>query len=157
MGMAYVKGDQLTKKSGSREILDLVNFQIEKYGGHYDLTSEQIAKLIRDYYDYDKVEVCYDPTIKDIKKELAKGNPVVAPMAGRLLGNPFYTPPGPAYHCLVFKGYDDRTGEFITNDNGTKRGKNYRYKYNVAYNAIHEWTGDKKTITSGEKSVVAVK
>lgn len=157
MAMAYVKGKSLDRESGGREILDLVDFQIKNYGGHYDLNAEEIAKLIRDYYKYDKVKVCYDIRIEDIKKELAEGNAVIVPMAGRLLGNPYYTPPGPAYHNMLFKGYDDQKGEFITNDAGTKRGRSYRYKYQVGYNAIHDWTGDKKTIARGRKAMVVVK
>ncbi|MFH1576840.1 MAG: C39 family peptidase [Candidatus Margulisiibacteriota bacterium] len=157
MAIHYVKGDPVTRVSGNQEILGLVDFQVEKYGGHYDLTAEQTAKLIRDYYKFENVEVRYDITIQDIKDELAKGNPVITPMAGWLLGNPYYTPPGPVYHYMVFKGYDDRTGEFITNDMGTKRGRNYRYKYQTAYNAIHDWTGSKATITSGRKAMVVVK
>lgn len=157
MAVSYVKGDPVNRESGNREILNMVSFQKEKYGGHYDLNAEQIAKLIEDYYKYNKVEVRYDIQIEDIKSELAKGNVVIAPMAGRLLGNPYYTPPGPAYHNMLFKGYDDRTGKFITNDAGTKRGRNYRYKYQVAYNAIHDWTGNKKTITQGGKVMVVVK
>ncbi|MFH1347224.1 MAG: C39 family peptidase [Candidatus Margulisiibacteriota bacterium] len=157
MALHYIKGDQITRKSGNREILDLVDFQVKKYGGHYDLTAEQCAKLIKDYYKFDEVSVRYDITVNDIKQELAKGNLVIAPMAGRLLNNPYYTPPGPAYHYMLFKGYDDRTGEFITNDMGTRRGNNYRYKYNVAFNAIHDWAGSKKTIAQGKKAMVVVK
>jgi hypothetical protein len=157
MAVSYVKGNPVTRASGNREILRMVDFQVKEYGGHYDLDAEQIAKLIKDYYKYDKVEVRYDIMVEDIKEELAKGNVVIAPMAGRLLNNPYYTPPGPLYHNMLFKGYDDRSGEFITNDAGTKRGRNYRYQYEVAYNAIHDWTGDKKTITAGRKAMVVVK
>jgi len=157
MAVRYVKGDSVTRELGNLEILDMVEFQIKNYGGHFDLNAEQIAKLIKDYYKYDKVEVRYDIRIEDIKRELAKGNVVVAPMAGRLLGNPYYTPPGPAYHNMLFKGYDDRSDEFITNDAGTKRGRNYRYKYEVAFDAIHDWTGNKKTIAQGGKAMVVVK
>lgn len=157
MGFAYLNGDQVTRKSGNQDILDQVKFQKHKYGGHYDLTAEKCVQLIKDYYKFDNVEVRYDVTVDDIKNELAKGNVVIAPMAGKLLGNPYYTPPGPAYHYMLFKGYDDRTGEFITNDPGTKRGKNYRYKYQTAFNAIHDWTGSKKTIASGKKAVIVIK
>ena len=157
MAISYVKGDPVTRRSGNQEILDMVKFQVEEYGGHFDLNAEQIAKLIKDYYKYDMIEVRYDIQIDDIKRELAKGNVVIAPMAGRLLGNPYYTPPGPAYHNMLFKGYDDRTDEFIANDAGTKRGRNYRYKYEVAYGAIHDWTGNEKTIDQGEKVMVVVK
>lgn len=156
MAMHWVKGDPVSRESGNREILSLIDFQVKKYGGHFELTAEQAAKLIEDYYGYNRAEVIYDVSIENIKKELAKGNLVIAPMAGRLLGNPFYTPPGPAYHYMLFIGYDDKRGEFITNDAGTKRGKGYRYKYAVAYNAIHNWTGDKKTISEGRKAMIVI-
>ena len=157
MVISYVKEEPITRASGNKEILDMIGFQVEKYGGHYDLTVEQAVTLIKDYYIYDKVEARYDIQVEDIKTELAKGNIVIAPMAGRLLNNPYYTPPGPAYHYMLFKGYDDRSGEFIANDCGTKRGRNYRYKYNVAYNVIHDWTGSKKTIDQGRKAIIVVK
>jgi hypothetical protein len=153
----YVKGTPLDKKTGNREILDLVNFEIDKYGGHYDLTAQQTAKLMTDYYQFSNYELVHEFTVKDIKRELGMGNLVLAPMAGRMLGNKYYTWPGPAYHYLVFKGYDDATGEFITNDPGTKRGNGYRYKYAVAYNAIHDWAGSKENITSGRKAMIVVK
>jgi hypothetical protein len=157
MAMAYVKGHPVNRESGNHEILDLVAFQIKRYGGHHDLTAARTAGLIKDYYQYSDIEVRYNFTVDDIKEELSKGNIVIAPMAGRLLGNPYYTRPGPAYHYMLFKGFDDQTGEFITNDPGTRRGKDYRYKYATAYSAIHDWTGDKQTINRGRKAIIVVK
>jgi len=157
MAMKYIQDRKTTRLQDSGEILGLVDYQIKNLGGHYDLTAKQMAQLTKDYYHYDKVEVRYDISIEDIKKELAKKNVVIAPMAGRLLGNSYYTPPGPAYHVLLFKGYDDRTGEFIANDAGTRRGRNFRYKYETAFNAIHDWTGDKKTIEQGRKVMIVFK
>ncbi len=140
-----------------QEILKMVKFQKEKYGGHYDLTAKQMAQLVKDYYGIKNVEVKYDISIQDIKDELDKGNPVIVPAAGRMLPNPFYTPPGPVYHALVIIGYNDMTGEFVTNDPGTRRGKNFRYKYDVLYDAIHDWTGSKASIQSGRKVIISVK
>lgn len=157
MAMAWVKGYQVTRGSGNQEILNLVAFQQKQYGGHLDLTAKECVKLIKDYYKFDNVELRENFTIEDIKSELAGGMVVIAPMAGRMLQNPYYTPPGPAYHYIVFKGYDERSGEFITNDAGTRRGKDFRYKYQVAYNAIHDWTGDKKTIGRGRKAIIVIK
>ena len=124
---------------GAEEILRLVAFQRKDYGGHFDLNAQQIAQLIKDYYQDDQVLVRYDVTILDIKQELAKGNIIIAPTAGRILKNPYYTPPGPLYHTVVIKGYDDRVGEFVTNDVGTKRGRNYRYKYDQLYQALADY------------------
>lgn len=157
MAIHYVRDYPLDKDSGNQELLGMVNYQEKRWGGHHDLTAKQAAKLIKEYYKYDRIKVLYDIRVEDIKKELAAGNVVIAPMAGRLLGNPYYTPPGPAYHYMLFKGYDDEKGEFITNDAGTRRGRDYRYKYGVAYNAIHDWAGSKETIAQGRKAMIVVK
>ncbi len=157
MAIHYVRNYPLDKESGNQELLGMVGYQEQRWGGHHDLAAQQTARLIKEYYRYDKISVVYDITVEDIKKELAAGNVVITPMAGRLLGNPYYTPPGPAYHYMLFKGYDDERGEFITNDPGTRRGRDYRYKYAVAYNAIHDWTGSKETIARGKKAMIVVK
>jgi len=156
MAVHYVRHEPLDKKIGKKEILALVKYQVAHYGGHYDLTAAQAAKLLRDFYHFTDYRLSYRFTVQEIKKELAAGNLVITPLAGRLLRNPYYTPPGPAYHYLVFIGYDDAKGEFITNDQGTRRGKGFRYKYNVAYNAIHDWTGSKATIGSGRKALLVI-
>lgn len=157
MAVHYFKHSPLRKAAGNQELLDLVKYQEKEWGGHYDLTADKTAQLTREYYQYKNVEVLYQFGIEDIKTELAKGNIVIAPMAGRLLRNRYYTPPGPAYHYMLFKGYDESTGEFITNDSGTKRGANFRYKYQVAFDAIHDWTGNKLTINQGKKALIVVK
>ena len=156
MAVHYVKDYPLDKETGNQEILGLVKFQQVKWGGHHDLNARKTAQLMADYYKYNKFRISYNFGINDIKMELAKGNVVLTPMAGRLLGNRFYRQPGPAYHYMVFKGYDDRAGEFITNDPGTKRGEGFRYKYAVAWNAIHDWNGSKETITQGKKAMIVV-
>ncbi len=63
----------------------------------------------------------------DILEELERGNLVLAPANGQALDNPHFTPPGPAHHFLVIKGYDYDRAEFITNDPGTRLGAGYRY------------------------------
>ncbi len=157
MAMHYLKGSQVDRRSGNQEILSLVEYQEEHYGGHFDLTAAKTSKLVKDYYHYVQADVRHEFTVSDIKEELVKGNVVIAPMAGRLLHNPYYTPPGPAYHYMVFKGYDDSTGVFITNDSGTRRGRDYRYKYQTIFNAIHDWTGSKATINKGRKAIIVFK
>lgn len=142
--------------NGKQEILNLVNFQVKNMGGHFDLNAKQVAQLIKAYYIYNNVKVCEDVSIADIKEELAKGNLIIAPLAGRLLNNPYFTPPGPVYHMVLVKGYDDRTGEFITNDPGTRRGRNFRYNYDVFYNALHDWLGNKQDMLQSKKAIVVV-
>ena len=67
----------------------------------------------------------------------AAGRPVIVPLAGRLLGNPYYTQPGPVYHMLVVKGIAEN-GDIITNDVGTRHGRNLTYAPDVFLNAMHD-------------------
>lgn len=156
MAIHYVHNYPLDKESGNQEILGLVKYQELRWGGHHDLTAQKTAQLMAEYYKYKKYKLVYQFGIEDMKKELAQGNLVLTPMAGKLLGNRYYRRPGPAYHYMVFKGYDNRSGEFITNDSGTKRGEGFRYKYEVAYNAIHDWAGTKENIAQGKKAMIIV-
>lgn len=157
MAMSRVEGEAVTRRSGKQAILDLVEFQVKNYGGHHDLTARQSAKLISDNYKYDKTEVRDKFTVQEIKKLLAAGNLIIAPLAGRELGNPYFTPPGPYYHYVLIKGYDDARGVFITNDPGTRRGANYVYKYQTLFQAIHDWTGQKESISRGKRSIIVIK
>ena len=79
-----------------------------------------------------------------MKREIVEGNLIVMGMAGRLLGNPHFKAPGPVYHMLVIKGYDE-TG-FFTNDPGTMYGVNFYYPYEILMNAAHDWTGVEEEI-----------
>ena len=99
--------------------------------------------------------IVLDITVADVRGALAAGNLVLLPAAGKLLGNPYYAQP-PLYHMVVVVGYDDEAEEFIVHDPGTRRGKNFRYKYDTLWNAVHDWTGDPKTILGGEKAMIVV-
>lgn len=157
MAMGRVKGVTINRQKGKKEILALVGYQIKNYGGHYDLTIKQAAKLINDYYKYEKIEVLEEFTVQGLKRLLADGALIIAPMAGRELGNPYFTPPGPYYHYVLIKGYDDTRGVFITNDPGTRRGANYSYKYQTLFQAIHDWNGRKELISRGKRSIIVIK
>lgn len=141
-----------TKKSledQDKALIDYVNKQTaDGYG--YDITIQQAADTAEAYYGFSNYKIINNPTIEDIKKEVAAGRPVIVPVAGRLLDNPYFISPGPLYHMLVIKGYD-KTG-FITNDPGTRRGNSFHYGYQNLYDAIHDW--NPLNILDGDKSVL---
>lgn len=147
----YLAEKTLSLEQMDRAILDLVAYE-EQHGYPPDVTIAELARIAEDYYGY-STRILSDPTIDGIKAEIAKGNPVIVPLAGRDLGNPYYSGEGPWYHMLVITGFDSRN--FITNDVGTKRGKGYTYRFNTLMNAIHDWTGVKEEIRQG-KSVALV-
>jgi hypothetical protein len=150
---SFYKRKALTPENADKEIMAMVNYQKENWGGHFDLEAKEIAKLAKEYYGYKNPRVIYGATIYDIKKEVAKGNPVIIPTAGRLLKNPYYKQPGPVYHALVAIGYTE--SEIITNDPGTKRGKDYSYSYATLLNAMHEWNNG--NIYNGRRTIIILK
>ena len=78
------------------------------------------------------------------------------PVDGRGL-NPKYKAPGPERHMILIRGYDDDTGEFITNDAGTRKGEKYRYKYEKLFNAIRDYpTGDHVPVVGRIKKMIVV-
>lgn len=155
MAYYYLQGKELNAQITEREIQDLISFQIKKYGDYRDSNAAEIVKLAEDFYGMENLKIIYDFKKDRIKEELAQENPIIVPAAGRLLGNPFFTPPGPLYHNLVLIGYEG--DEIITNDPGTKRGENYRYDLDILYQAIHDFPGDKNLIEQGRKAMIVIK
>lgn len=160
MAMAWVHGDPpgdelIPPARANAEIRELVNVQEYYFGYSYDTALRETAKIITRAYGYPRAAVRYDIDTDDIRAELAAGNIVIVPIAGAALSNPSYVGP-PPYHMLLIRGYDDATGEFITNDPGTRSGAGYRYRYEALFNAIHDWTGSEATILNGRKGMIVV-
>lgn len=148
----YVTGQSPTKEEFKADIQKLVDWEIENYGQYEHTDVEQtIGMLLANWsLDIGHWTLLENPSVEDLKAELAQGNPIVAPFAGRQLGNPFYSGEGPLYHMMVIKGYDEEN--FITNDVGTKRGENFIYPYETIMSAMHEW--DDEDINMGGQKVI---
>lgn len=151
--MFVVKKKFVSTNDRDTRIRNLITFQEKQYGLYKDTTAEQTARLIRDRWGH-SVDIVKDPTVTRIKEELAKGHPVIIPAAGRQLGNPNFTQPGPLYHMLVIRGYRS-DGKFITNDPGTRKGKNYVYSATTLMNAMHDWNGGK--VSTGKKVMLVIR
>ncbi len=150
----YLQNINPSKNQMDLDIRALVDYQIEKYGKHKDLTSKEVVDLAHEYLKYQDVRIVYDFTWGDLKKEISQNKPVIIPAVGRLLNNPYFTAPGPIYHMLVIRGYNQT--HLITNDVGTRRGEAYTYTYDVLDDAIHDWTGDYDTILSGRRAYIVI-
>lgn len=160
----FYKNQPLSAEAAQQEILKLVDWEKRKFGYYMHTTAAETATILRQYFGYKRVDVLYDITADDIKSHLLAGRPVIAPLAGQLVGNPYYHQPGPGYHMLVIKGIT-KNGDFITNDVGTKRGQNYVYDDEVLFGAIHDAPegGDGwpvadagKYVETGRKAIVVV-
>ncbi len=138
----------------NNDILSMVEHE-ESKGLPVDIDMHQLADVARNLYGYDaEVLEGSDVSIERIEQEIAKGNPVIVPLAGQDIGNPYYSGDGPPYHVLVIVGYDN--SHFTTHDVGTKRGENYVYPKATIMNAIHDWNGSVATIRSGPRRLLIV-
>ena len=136
MAWLWTKDQGITPADAEKVIIDMSNFETAHYGNYNDLDAQDTAKLMQDYYGYQKVSVKISPTLDDIKNELRHGHLVLVPANGQRLNNPHFKVPGPLTHMLVIKGFNDAKSQFITNDPGTQYGKSYIYSYQVLFNAI---------------------
>lgn len=134
-------------------ILDMIKWQEENFGEHKDLYANDMKIFIRDYYglEDDQIEIIYDADIADIKKAISAGNPIIAPITGDILNNPYY--PYPGYHMLTIIGYTP--DKIITNDVGTKRGADYSYDYDVFMEALEDAGGDIILLKEAENDIIS--
>ncbi|MBI2607312.1 MAG: C39 family peptidase [Candidatus Doudnabacteria bacterium] len=158
MAVAWTNNQTLTPQGVTDEIIRVSAWENEQYGSYHDTSVEDtVDRIINRYYNYPNVLTSRDSTIDEIKKQLALGKLVIAPIDGTIIGNPNYTQPGPPRHMIVVVGYDEVQQEFITNDPGTRKGENYRYNYETFFNAIRDYpTGHKNPILGIEKKIIIV-
>lgn len=123
-------------------ITDMIDWQTREFGGHFDIYADSIKLFATRYFGLseDEVVIIYDATLDDVRRHVAMGSPVIVPTFGRTLDNPYYTPPGPRYHMLTVIGYTkDRV---ITNDVGTRHGKDFTYPNDVFEKAMKQEGAD---------------
>jgi len=153
MAAYYLKNKKISSpQEAEKEILALQDYQRKLFGFYESTTAEQTAQLIEKYYGL-QAEVKYKISLEDIKREVALGYPVILPCAGRLLPNPNFRRPGPIYHMLVVRGYTP--SKIITNDPGTRKGKEFTYLYQDLYKAIANWNGQAPDLS--QKVMIVVK
>lgn len=148
----------ITASGVEQKLLEISDWEKKEFGDYHDTSvKDTVERIFKGYFKYDNAQTRYDIDAEDIKRELYDGNIVVVPADGRKLNNPYFTPPGPERHNLIVRGYDPKTDEFITNDNGTKRGEGYRYKSSVLLGAIRDYpTGDHSPITESRRTMIVV-
>jgi len=150
----FLDKKELTKEIAEDEIHRVIKFEMDNYGTYIDTNAEQMIDTASRFYGIKNMKAIYDFKKEDIKKYLAKGKPIIIPVAGRLLFNPNFKAPGPLYHALVMVGYDG--DKIITNEPGTRKGKSYEYDIDLLYNAIHDFPGKKEDIEKGRKAMIVL-
>ncbi|MDO8495250.1 MAG: C39 family peptidase [bacterium] len=160
MAMAWVRGrGSFTPQQALEEVLAVSTYLSKKYNNFRDTSAEDTAEwIIRGYYGHQNVSVKHNIDKDDIIAELKNDHVVIVPVNGQLVGNPFYTAPGPLHHMMIIIGYDPNTREFITNDPGLKtKGVGYRYSVDVLENALQDYeTGSHVPIVEVKTAMIVV-
>lgn len=154
MAAHFLWGTPLTPQLADAEMQIIKQYELLVFKEHKDTSADQTAAILTNLFGFKNVRTRLITASSDIKEELSRGNIIIAPAAGRLLKNPYFTPPGPLYHMIVITGSDDERRVFIANDPGTRRGKGFAYQQNLLFSAIHDWNnGD---VLNGEKKIIVV-
>lgn len=158
MAHLWLTGGTMTVNQAEQEIIAVSEYQKEKYGEYIDRSITDTGKLFEDYYKHSNYEIKRNITAEDIKEELAQGNIVIVPTSGQILNNPNYTGEGPVTHMLPIIGYDDSTKEYITNDPGTRNGRQFKFTYQNMIDAIYDYeTGSHEGYHKTETVMMVVK
>jgi len=159
IAVSWARGKTFTLQEAKDTILAISDWELEKYGSYQDASAaDTVKRIFNEYFDFHQAEVVNNITLQDIINELQNGNLVVIPANGQAIHNRFFQVPGPDEHMTVIIGYDYQTKEFITNDPGTRQGKNYRYDQEVLFNAIRDYpTGNHLPIKGVSKVMIVVK
>lgn len=154
MAAHFARGVGITANIADAEMHIIKKYEELVLGRYEDTSIEETAMILKNLFGIKNIATKEVFSTADIKKELDLGNIVIAPAAGRLLRNPYFTPPGPIYHMLVIRGYDGAKNVFITNDPGTKRGGGHPYSQSTLFSALHDWNSG--NVLSGKKMIAVV-
>ncbi len=146
----------ILSKEAEEAIQKLSSYTKNVFPKKDDLTIEELKIIAEKFFNHQNWKIINNPDILTIKRELSRGNIIIAPMAGRELHNPFYKNPGPLYHMLIISGYDENKKIFITQDPGTKKGKDFPYPFEKIMVSLHDFPGQKEKIKEGEKRILIV-
>jgi hypothetical protein len=144
---------QISNETADEDLLKIRDFEVELFGYYESTTAEQTGIFAELMFGFSSSELIENPTVEQIKQHVAAGRPVIVPAAGRLLGNPNFTAPGPLYHMLVIRGYTE-DGRFITNDPGTRNGEQYLYDFDTIMYAMHDW--NEGEVIDGRKVIIII-
>jgi len=150
-----ISGDHLNEEIFKDDILKMISVQEEMFGSAKDTTLAQTKQLYDEFYGIWSSVIIDNPEIQEMKQTLSEWKLIVAPFAGKLLGNIYFSNDGPRYHMLTIIGYDQNW--FITHDVGTKRGAQYRYSDEVLMNALHDFVPENQgDIQQGKKTMLVI-
>ncbi len=153
--MAYAYYNDITSLPATyveTKINELTQWQTDNYGYYLSINNQEVVRMLKEVFSLDAKLV--DTSELTIKQALADNKLVIVPANGRLLKNPNFKQPGPIYHMLVITGFNEKG--FITNDPGTRRGKDYFYTYKTLYESNGNWSHSDNAVDLTDKQIIIV-
>lgn len=110
-------------------------------GTNRNSDASEMLQIIDQYAGF-KGKIVRNPSLADIKREIAEGRPVITLHYGFDLKNPNigFSPTLSSYHTVLVIGYDDNRRVFITHDPGDEvHGDGYEYGYSLFMKSLHDY------------------
>jgi len=86
-----VQDKELNKQQFKEEMLAMIPVQEKAFGTYFSIPMRDLKGLYDTMFPtVGSTWILENPSIKDMKSELAKGNLIIAPTAGKLLNNRFF-------------------------------------------------------------------
>lgn len=126
----------LNTKTAKSEILKIFYIKEKVFGPSLDEDAEKMNYIINNFLNWEG-RVVENLTLEQIKEEITNNRPVILPADGKILKNKYFNTSG--YHVFVISGYDDDKKMFITQEPGTRFGKNYLYSYDTVERAMRDY------------------
>ncbi|MBI4090040.1 MAG: C39 family peptidase [Candidatus Kerfeldbacteria bacterium] len=134
----YLRGRTIRSANDAEaELQRLKRWELKNLGYHYDTSAAATARIVREVYKLN-TQLAFDPSASYLREIIDTGHPVIVPVDGRQLRNPFFRRPWPDYHMVVVKGYTT-DGRFIVHEPGTRRGRDYLYSERTILRAMHDY------------------
>lgn len=149
-----ISGKPLSKEQFKQEMLAMIPIQEKSFGTYFSIPMRDLKSVYDTMYpEIGNARILDNPTLEDMKAQLARGSVIIAPTAGRLLDNPFFYWQWPRFHTILIIWYDET--HFYVNEVGMTGWENYRYTHETVMHAMHDFVaqGD---ITQWKKLVMVI-
>lgn len=158
MAVRWARGQDLSRQEALDELIAISEYEKANWGNYHDTSAyDTMERIVKGYFDLHNVEYKQNVSLQDLIGALQAGNILIVPINGMIVGNPYYTQPGPPRHMLVVKDYDPDRDIFITNDPGTRRGEDFEYPADKFYDSIRDYpTGVHPPVTGNEKNIIVI-
>lgn len=137
----YLTWKDVSLKEYDRDLLRLKDLEDSLFEWWYKHTSLKETLKVLSLFQWNNQIVFWkiieNPTVDDIKENIAKWNLIITPLYWKWLSNDLFSNWWPVYHNLLIKGYKSEI--FITNEVWVSKWDWFKYKINNIMENIHDY------------------